>query len=138
LAKLCLMLASGEVRYDPETGKRLATYLFSGWPEYFTPEEFLLEVPSCFKEGEIVGMGTYWHRFKAVGCTFNFHPWTGRRLGAAENRAFKTAFLVSAGGEAGPSPSAESQIRERQMTRPSSASLGDIKNGLVQGRQSGQ
>jgi hypothetical protein len=58
---LCLVMRSGVVRYDPETGKRLATYVagevdvlsgrrpLSGAGDI--TEELLLEVPQCFKNG---------------------------------------------------------------------------------------
>jgi hypothetical protein len=130
LPKLCLMLAAGTVRYDPVTGERLPTYLFSGWPDYGLPKEFLLKVPDCFKAGAISGMGTYLPSFKPTGCQLNYHPWTGRRLSADEKPAYAIALTIKAGGEAGPSPSQESQIRESNLPAPSTTSLGEIKRGL--------
>jgi hypothetical protein len=130
-AKVCLMLATGSVRYDPETGERLPTYLFAGWPDYGFPEEYLLKIPSCFKSGRIDGMGTYWHKFHPSGCKLNYHPWTGRRLDASETQAYSVALLVDAGGEAGPSPSAESQTRESKLPTASNAMLGDLKSDLT-------
>jgi hypothetical protein len=132
LAKVCLMLATGSVRYDPETGERLPTYLFTGWPDYgFFPEEFLLKIPTCFKAGKIDGMGTYSHSFKPSGCKLNYHPWTGRRLDVGESQAYSVALLVTAGGEAGPSPSPESQIRENKLPSASNASLGELSKDLA-------
>lgn len=128
--KLCLMLAAGSVRYDPESGRRLNTYLFSGWPDYgFFPEEFLLEVPDCFKSGAVQGKGTYWHKFKPTGCRLNFHPWTGRRLSVDEKAVYARALSVDAGGEAGAGGSSSS-LRENNLPRASGAKLEDIKRKL--------
>lgn len=133
LAKLCLMLATGSVRYDPDTGERLPTYLFAGWPDYgFFSEEFLLKVPSCFKSGAISGMGTYWHKFTPSGCQLNYHPWTGRRLSPTEAKVYAANLIISAGGEAGGSPSPESQIRENKLPVASNTSLGDLKKSLTE------
>jgi hypothetical protein len=104
LDKLCLMLATGRVRFDPRSGRRLPTYLFPGWPSYGFHEEFLLDVPECFREGAIHGMGTHVVSFRPTGCQLNYHPWSGRKLNQEEADAYAQLLEIAAGGDSASDP----------------------------------
>ena len=84
---LCMALISA-IRFDPETGRRLATYVviydlkdLRKHPDevgYLSPE-LPLAIPSCFARA-----------LPYSDCTWNFDAFTGKRLSATLTRRFKT------------------------------------------------
>jgi uncharacterized protein YraI len=84
---LCMALVS-EARFDPETGRRLPTYLIvhpsnlarnAGRPAPGDlTNELPLDVPDCFKSG-----------LPYTDCQMNYDLKTGRRLTAEQSNAFK-------------------------------------------------
>jgi hypothetical protein len=80
---LCMALVSG-IRFDPETGHRLATYVVvymlasRDQPEGDIAQELPLAIPSCFARA-----------LPYSDCTWNFDPLTGKRLNAALTQRFK-------------------------------------------------
>ena len=91
---MCMGLVS-EIRYHPETGKRLATVVFGESPqptelithgmiEFVSSGEIPLQLPSCFRRG-----------LPMSDCKFNFNPYTGKRFGSSD-----TAKVAQAGAVA--------------------------------------
>jgi hypothetical protein len=80
---LCMALISG-IRFDPETGHRLATYVVvyllasNDQPEGDIAQELPLAIPSCFARA-----------LPYSDCTWNFDPLTGKRLSAVFAQRFK-------------------------------------------------
>jgi hypothetical protein len=80
---LCMALISG-IRFHPETGHRLATYVVvymlagGDQPEGDIAQELPLAIPSCFARA-----------LPYSDCTFNFDPLTGKRLSAAFTQRLK-------------------------------------------------
>ena len=76
LNSLCLAIASG-VRYDPETGRRLPTFILADAPALKENDassytnEIPLDVPNCFRFGRPYS-----------NCKFVFDPKTGAKLGS--------------------------------------------------------
>jgi hypothetical protein len=63
-----------------------------------------------------------------VGCTFNFHPWSGRRLSPEETKFFtKEASLVAA-GDAGEVLEDSNDLAADASRRATSAKIEAIKN----------
>ena len=86
LNSLCMALVSG-IRFHPETGARLPTYIVvdekslrqMGFAEAgVISEELPLDVPTCFSRG-----------LPYTDCAFNYHPRTGVRLGADTTAWYK-------------------------------------------------
>jgi hypothetical protein len=100
LTKLCVVLTSGAILLDPETGQRLPTYV--EWQDNEIDHERLFFVPPCFARGvaweerkEYVGwMGP-------IGCIVRFHPWSGRPLNKEEIEFFTKNLRILAGGPKG-------------------------------------
>ena len=106
LKNLCMVLTSGQIRFDPETGKRLPTYVIS----YKFPDadgadlsdELPFFAPSCFARGKTkVEPKKNSALMNPLGCQVNFHPWSGRRLNAEEVAFFTREARLWAAGDAG-------------------------------------
>ena len=93
LNSLCLALVSG-IRFDPETGKRLPTYIFGDFVELkkqikkysgvepgIVTDQLPLGIPDCFKEGTPYS-----------DCKMNFDPRTGK-----QHKASTVAFYAELG-----------------------------------------
>jgi hypothetical protein len=80
---LCMALISG-IRFDPETGRRLATYVVvyllasKEQPEGDIAQELPLAIPSCFARA-----------LPYSDCAWNFDPLTGKRLSAAFTQRYR-------------------------------------------------
>jgi hypothetical protein len=101
---LCLVLRQAGLRYDPETGQRLATYItFDVASLMSTPglteadvmsDELPLEPPPCFHTGKVtLGVPDASATLKDSGCVYRYHPWSGRRLQPDEAAALSEAGL---------------------------------------------
>jgi hypothetical protein len=87
----CLGLVSGGNRYDPETGRRMPTYVIFDkqgmeearrrgdrtFPDDWISEELPLDLPDCFKNGT-----------PYTDCVFRFDRATGKMLTPAETNMF--------------------------------------------------
>jgi hypothetical protein len=95
---LCVVLKSGQVRFDPETGERVPTYFVRG--DGFGTE-FALRAPPCFAKGTFAQPKSFLGELKPLGCDVKFHPWSGRELGPEEAKAYteKGYLIVSGEGE---------------------------------------
>jgi hypothetical protein len=112
---MCAVLRSDGLRYDPDTGTRLATYIIGDLDELRTAAayepgtvtgELPLEIPACFKTG-IVKFGAAHAGLTRSGCSYRYHPWSGRPLGPAEAAYFSKFPIELEGGAApGTSPDA--------------------------------
>ncbi len=92
LDNLCEVMASGEVRFDPETGERLPTFVLvakDGSGAFYRSYEYPLVVPACFGRGklEIDATRQFYAVLQPLGCDLKFHPWSGRKL-TADKSAF--------------------------------------------------
>jgi len=88
---VCLGLVSGGNRYDPETGRRMPTYVIfdkqgmeearrrgdETFPDDWISEELPLDLPDCFKNGN-----------PYTDCVFRFDRTTGKVLTPAETNMF--------------------------------------------------
>lgn len=115
IAQMCMALRIGDLRYDPETGKRLPTYIIgdrievaraAAHGQHFgagvMSEEFPFTIPPCFRNSRI-SYAPIGETIK-TNCDFKFNPRTGKRFSAAERRDWKQEkynFFIS--GDAGPS-----------------------------------
>lgn len=122
---LCFILMTGKIRYDPESGRRLATYMIGdldkvarlmsqpapragqsrSTDEFYEPgdlsEELPLEVPLCFRGAKHVERS----QLEVSACNFRFHPWSGKPLSSDEGAAFaRAAFYIEGGAAPGTSP----------------------------------
>jgi TPR repeat protein len=130
--KLCLVMRAGIIRFDPETGRRLATFIMTD-PEYLNKgdeylglaisEENPIEVPECFNKGEIEQPNPFSARLTLTGCSMKYHPWSGRSLTEWEQAFWRTAAIVVS-SESAPDPQEEAIRVVREGT--SSASEADI------------
>jgi hypothetical protein len=103
----CLVMESGQVRFDPETGKRLPTYVmvtkaFDG--TFIRSQELLLDVPSCFARGKAeISTEENYALLQPLGCDLKFHPWTGKPLSGEDRAYFTPHALLYLDGHAGSS-----------------------------------
>jgi hypothetical protein len=82
---LCMALVSG-IRFNPETGSRLATYIIiydqkalkQGQGESGLSDELPLAIPRCFRNGT-----------RYTDCAMNHDPISGKRLTAERTRYFR-------------------------------------------------
>jgi hypothetical protein len=98
LTQLCMILDSGSIIFNPETGQRLPTYveLENG---QITPE-YLFVAPACFARGRTKLSGDEaW--MSPIGCKVNYQPWSGRRLSSDEVEFFTREMKLLAGGAKG-------------------------------------
>ncbi|MCB1472005.1 MAG: hypothetical protein KDJ68_03745 [Rhodobiaceae bacterium] len=111
--QLCVVLRSPGLKYDPQTGKRLPTFIVvdpqalaqarqSGFFEGFeATEELPLHAPDCFaksrvsKQSGIVSLN--------IACDIRFDPWTGVELSPMEQAYYKQNVALAIEGAAGPS-----------------------------------
>jgi hypothetical protein len=95
---LCMVLKSGQVRFDPETGERLPTYFVSG--DGFATE-FTMIAPPCFAKGKFTQPQSFLGRLQPLGCQVKYHPWSGRELSLEESKAYTETGYLIVSGEAG-------------------------------------
>lgn len=101
---LCLASGSGQIRFNPETGERLPTFvMLAEWDGVWVRSfEFLLDVPDCFGRGqeEISYYGDQ-ARLQPLGCDIRFHPWAGRPMSPDETAFFNARAFLHIEGSAG-------------------------------------
>jgi hypothetical protein len=102
LENVCMVLRSGQVRFDPETGARLPTYVIvdGSGKEASITDELLFQAPSCFARGTL-SKGQFSATLNPIGCKVNYHPWSGRKLDPSEVAFFTSKTLLIGAGDAG-------------------------------------
>ncbi|MGI9351371.1 MAG: hypothetical protein ACR2O3_07395 [Rhizobiaceae bacterium] len=112
--KVCLLLRVEKLRFHPENGQRLPTYVVAnleklkesyslGYAEAgVTAEELMLVVPNCYRKGSFSAYGPVIMSM-TLGCKMNFDPWTGIKLSKIEQRFYKKNVKLWIDGAAGPS-----------------------------------
>jgi hypothetical protein len=137
---LCFILMTGGVRYDPESGRRLPTYMLgkldkiarlvstprprAGQPldmdDIYMPgdltEELPLEVPRCFQRAKREGRSA----LDVSACNFRYHPWSGKPLSAEEGAVFASvSFYIEGGAAPGTNPDdAKLALESRRRLSP--------------------
>jgi hypothetical protein len=132
LATLCLALTSGQIRFDPETGARLPTYVFADKPNpsgpAFISDEYPFFVPKCFGKGKTdVQPSRFSATMKPIGCTVNYHPWSGRKLNDDEVKFFTLHASLRAAGDAGTANEDSDNLAGDASRRLSAAKIEAIK-----------
>jgi hypothetical protein len=99
---LCISLKAGDqIRFDPETGERMPTYSRLGTS---FNQEYLLIPPVCLARGRFESHndgGQVCAELNPIGCRFNFHPWSGRKLDPEVGAVLAKIFGFIVGGAAG-------------------------------------
>jgi hypothetical protein len=126
---LWLALTSGEIRFDPETGERLPTYVFiehAGDGKVVISDEYPFFVPGCFSRGKtkVEHLGA---TMKPIGCVVKYHPWSGRKLSPAESRFFTREASLRAAGDAGGVNFDSDNLGDDQSRRATEAKIEAIK-----------
>lgn len=86
LPQICLAFSIGMIIFDPETGKRLPTYVIQDGDE--VSAQYPLVVPPCFARGRSTVLSAmHIAEMKPLGCNIRYHPWSGRLLNNEERRA---------------------------------------------------
>jgi len=134
---LCMVLTSGQIRFNPETGERLPTYVIAddikdmkgpGKPGTALSDEYLFIAPECFSKGNtVVQPDQFSAEMKPVGCKVNYHPWSGRKLGPEEVEFFTREARLGAAGDAGDVLEDSHNIAKDQSRAASAAKLQAIK-----------
>ncbi|MCC0041424.1 MAG: hypothetical protein H6880_04570 [Rhodobiaceae bacterium] len=114
LEQLCIVLRTADLKYDPETGERLPTFVVvdpkalaqakqSGFFEGFeaTPE-MPLHAPDCFAHSNAQMPGSGYATLD-IACDIRFDPWTGVELSPLEQAYYKKNVVLRIEGDAGPS-----------------------------------
>ena len=74
LRALCLALGSGDVHYDPLTGRKLRGYILAE-EEEGAEEVHPFTVPDCFRKVSVIhGAGTAEQVWRPTGCEVRFDP----------------------------------------------------------------
>jgi hypothetical protein len=133
LKNLCMVLTSGQIRFDPETGQRLPTYVIihhyrqnDGTISNFASDELLFYAPPCFARGKIT-RGNLFAQMKPLGCTVEYHPWSGRKLSSEESRFFTENALLIVAGDAGDLAEDSKNLAKDSARVATSASIEAIK-----------
>ena len=130
LDTLCLTLTSGQIRFNPETGDRLPTYVFVDNGNFIS-NELPLEVPSCFSKGKTsVNPKGFGATMKPIGCDVKYHPWSGRKLSKEEEQFFTVHASLRASGDAGSANEDSQQLAADPNRRLSSARIEAIKQNV--------
>jgi|GEM_PF-3387503 len=134
---LCFVLRVGNLRFDPESGQRLPTYMVADMErlekygsDFIEPgmltEELPLHVPPCFRVNNAISK-------KPVGrelqhrCNFQYDPWTGAKLSSVEKAYYKDNVRLEISGEAGPSAApADAKLALNEKKRATKASVKSV------------
>jgi hypothetical protein len=130
--KLCLVMRSGVIRFDPESGQRLPSFIMinreylakgDGYEGLAISDEIPLVAPPCLNKGDFDQATSFAAKLSLSGCSMRYHPWSGRELNEEERKLWRTAFIsVTSESAPDPSPEAVRVVKER----PSSASEAEI------------
>jgi hypothetical protein len=132
---LCLALGAGQIRFNPETGERLPTFvLLQEWDGlWLSTFEYLLDVPSCFGGG----ITKIWQdannaRLRPIGCELKFHPWSGRPMSAEETAFFNSRAFLVIYGDAGGSTMDGNDLAADSNRRATAAKIEALKLMLAE------
>lgn len=101
--RLCFAFTAGQLRYDPETGARIPTFvsIAEGDDDPEISGELPLVIPNCLARSTIQRIYPDLAVLVFTGCKLNFHPWSGRKLDQWESEYFLTNPLMWVEGGAG-------------------------------------
>jgi hypothetical protein len=126
LDNLCLAFTSGEIKFDPETGNRLPTYVLGDRGELL--QEIPFYVPTCFARGKaIITKLQHFATMKPLGCEVKYHPWSGRALNPGEVAFFTREASLSVAGDAGGSNDDSLKLGSLQSRRGTAAKIQAVK-----------
>ncbi|MCB2077064.1 MAG: hypothetical protein KDE55_05120 [Novosphingobium sp.] len=144
LDRLCVVLRSPDLKYDPETGRRLPTFIVvdpkalkeaqeMGFFEGFeATEELPLHAPDCFAKSHMSPPETSVASLD-IACNIRFDPWSGMELSAMEQAYYKKNAALVIDGGAGPSGTIASKelivSGQNRATNASIQTVMDIRNG---------
>lgn len=119
----CVATRTDGLKFDPETGKRLITFVASeNLPD--SPFEFPLEVPTCLGHGKVT-LTDIGADLSLSACGIRFNPFTGGAITEADKALLATSG-IRISGEAGPEPSEASLASIRGKTPVSPADLTEL------------
>ncbi|MDD9892594.1 MAG: hypothetical protein OXT49_03650 [Gammaproteobacteria bacterium] len=133
---LCFVFRVGGLRFDPESGERLPTYMLADTqtlerygPEMIEPStlsgELPLHVPPCFRKGQVKEI--MFGREMQHSCEFKYDPWTGVPLSPVEMAYYKENVRLEISGEAGPSAApADAKLALDEKKRATKASVKSV------------
>jgi hypothetical protein len=127
LNNLCMVLTSGQIRFDPETGKRLPTYVIDD--KIDITDELPFYAPPCFARGRLT-LKQFDAEMNPLGCKVNYHPWSGRPLNTREKIFFTKVALLIAGGEAGDAQADSQNFAADPNRRASHARIEAVKSQI--------
>jgi hypothetical protein len=127
---LCMALTSGQVRFDPETGRRLPTYVVIDrnvdGVASISPE-VPFEAPACFSRG-VANFRGLAATMSPLGCSVKYHPWSGRKLSENEAMFFTKNAVLKAAGDAGDAIEDSKKLAADPNRRPTTQLLQMIKD----------
>jgi hypothetical protein len=126
ISNLCLVLQSGQIRFNPETGQRLPTYVLKGSGR---ADEYALAAPTCASKGTVT-YGQNYGELNPIGCAVNFHPWSGRKLLSNEASVFTRLLSLAIDGSAGEVMQDNTSLVSEPSRRATSARLQDLRDKL--------
>jgi hypothetical protein len=129
LDNLCMVLRTGHVRFNPETGARVATYIIAdgSGPKPRISDELLLKAPSCFARGKL-RIAQLSAVLNPIGCKVNYHPWSGRKLDPNEVAYFTSNATLNASGDAGDVAEDSSNLAGDPNKQATAARIRALKN----------
>lgn len=132
LDNICMVLRSGQVRFHPETGVRLPTYVIVDGQgrDASISDELLFQAPSCFARGTLK-KSQFGAELKPLGCTVNYHPWSGRKLAPNEVAFFTSQASLHAAGDAGDVKEDSDNLANDPNKQATTARIQAIKNQHV-------
>ena len=137
LRQLCMVLLSGQVRFNPETGERLPTFVVlseqvdeKGEKSFLASDELPLMVPECFGKGKMSRPQSFVSQMEPVGCTVNYHPWSGRKLSTTERDVFTRRLILMTSSESGEMQEDSLNLARDDRRRPNDSKIEAIKARL--------
>jgi hypothetical protein len=136
---LCLAFTAGQLRYDPETGERIPTFvdIMQHGNDAIISHELPFVIPKCLAKSKIHRPEDITAELVLKGCNVKFHPWSGRQLEQWEIEYFRTNPLMFVFGGAGDVLTDTLRLLSDQNRRLTRARIDTISDAIqkYQGRQ---
>lgn len=136
-SQACMVLTSGQVRFDPETGERLPTYVVvdSNNGKSFRSDELPFFAPKCFAKGKTtVKKDSFSARSNPLGCNVLYHPWSGRKLERTEVSFFSANAVLDAAGDAGEAMEDSESLAKDSNRKVTSAAIQAVRERAASAR----